>query len=185
MKESNKKERKRLFMEVNGIVKEIDMEKLSDNVVFALEEAYDRSKIVGISRSLYIYMAEFLAEETTEYSLAVSGVSGDTVKSKIFANKFEINSKETPCLLESLFWIETNALINPSFTSRDINMKNVRAYLALTMNGKCSYAKMAKEFKDWSKNPFKYSDMMIGFIRFLKYFYSLIKCDMQPALVAC
>lgn len=185
MEESNKKERKRLFMEVDGVVKEIDMKKLSGNVVFALEEAYDRSKIVGISRNLYAYMAEFLAEETTEYSLAVSGISGETVKSKTFASKFEINSKETPCLLESLFWVETNVLFNPDFTSRDINMKNVKTYLAQIMDGRCSYAKMAKEFKDWSQNPFKFGDMMIGFIRFLKYFYSLIKCDMQPALAAC
>lgn len=185
MKESNNEKRKRLFMEVNGVVKEIDMQKLSDNVVLALEEAYDSSKVVGISRNLYAYMTEFLAEQTTEYSLAVIGVSGEAVKAKTFANKFEISYNENPCLLAGLCWVETNTLINPDFTSRDINMKNVKNYLAQLMDGRCSYAKMAKEFKDWSQNPFKFSDMMIGFIRFLKYFYSLIKCDMQSALAAC
>ena len=77
MKESNKKERKRLFMEVNGIVKEIDMKKLSDNVVFALEEAYDRSKIVGISRNLYIYMAKFLAASEYVSHVTYCDLPGD------------------------------------------------------------------------------------------------------------
>ena len=175
---------KRLFMEVNGIVKELDMTRLSAAVVDALEKEYAKSKVVGISRKLYNYMTEYLADQTADYLLAINEANSEAAKAKIFASRFGVKCNESPCLLASLCWVETMVDIDPEFSSKDISIRSVRNYLSQLL-GHCSYGRMSKEFKEWDENPFKYTDMMVGFVRFLKYFYSLIKLDMQPVLAAC
>ena len=83
----------RLLMLKNGVVKEIDVESLPKHMIESLEEAYDRKKVVGISRDTYSEMVESMAMYLKEYREELEGTNIEMFRQAVaFANGFFINS---------------------------------------------------------------------------------------------
>lgn len=165
----------RLWMEKNGVVKELDVKLLPDNVIEALEEAYDKTKIVGFSKQRYGEVAEFTKEQTTAYfeDMRSNGGKTEMEAAKTFATNFGIFN-DMPMLFDALCLVNSMAL-DEECTSKDVNCREIVWNLNNWTVYGCSYARVQKEFKEWKENPFNGSGMHVGWIRFLKYFFSLVK----------
>lgn len=156
----------------NGIAKEV---KVSDRLAKELEEAYDRSKVVGISYDTYVAMAEMLALRVADYRQAKGELAEDVEmfrETVAFSRAFEIYSNESPMMLNMMFWIERQAG-RKDFSSKDISAKTLR-YAIERAGQEYSYRLAAKDFKAWARELFHCQDLHVGFMKFLKFYYSVI-----------
>ena len=167
-----------LIMKKGNDVKEIDVKSLPGDVVKSLEEAYDRTKVVGISRETYAEMVEVMALMLSEYSdeLATTTDAGMYSRAVAFANGCGIDSTDSRLLFDILCWVDRNVREHGNtFTSRDVNIREIRAYLK-TIYGKCSYYEMSTDFGRWARKLFSTHGLKVGFVKFAKFYLSLVNC---------
>lgn len=173
---------RRLFLEVDGVLKELDMSRLPDDIVNVLLKEFDTAKIVGYSRQRFTETAFFLKDQTLDYVLAMhENGKSEMAMAKTYARSFHISSMEELMLFNSLCLVNAMAM-DASYTSRDVNCKTIIGHLNQWTSDGCSYAKLNREFREWRFNPFRHADLNIGFIRFLKYAFALFRSNMEPAL---
>lgn len=182
----NAKNEVRLLMMKGNVVKEIDVESLPNYMIQALEEAYDKKKVVGISRETYSEMVASMAMYLKEYREELEETDIEMFRQAVaFANGFLINSRDSKLLFDTFCWIDRNlAEHGDRFTSRDVNTRAIRKYLS-SQYGKCTYADMNRDFKEWAKDFFISKGMKrIGFIKMVKFYYSVVtNGDFQPITV--
>ena len=165
----------RILMMKGDEVKEIDVNLLPKKVVRALEDAYDQTKVVGISRDTYAEMAETMAFMLSEYREELKTADEEMFHQAIaFANGFGIDSRDSRFLFDTFCWIDRNiADHGDKFTSKDVNSREIRAYLK-SQYGHCTYNDMYRDFKHWARELFTSRGMRVGFVKLVKFYYSVV-----------
>ena len=182
----NARSETRILMMKGGVVKEIDVKSLPRSIVESLETAYDKTKVVGISRDTYVGMTEILARMLSEYREELETTDCEMFNHAVaFANGMGINSQDSKYLFETFCWIDRNiAEHGDVFTSKSVNSREIRAYLT-SMYGHCTYSEMYRDFKAWARELFSSCDIRVGFVKLAKFYYSVAtNKDLQPISVA-
>ena len=161
-----KKSDTRVIVVKDGVPKELHH--LEESTLRTLENAYMAEPVVGISEELFQQMTELLANKVAEYRRLLdedADCEGMFARSIAFAKAMEISSMETPVLFDCILCIDRMLQEREKFTSRDINLKAVKAWTQ-----KSNYA-LYKEFYKWARNLFKCNEVTpVGIVKFLKYF---------------
>ena len=162
----------------NGIAKEVH---LPYEIVRVLEEAYEQEKVVGISSATYNAMAEMLACKLMAYHrILAEGTDGAAddiyAKAVAFAQAFEIYSDESPMLFEIMCWIDREVKGNSAFSSRDINCRTINRLLRGHWDDdeNITYKSALKDFKVWARCMFSHAELKVGFVKFAKFYYSVV-----------
>lgn len=156
----------------DGVAKEL--KNLPESMEQALEEAYDKEPIRGLSRESYMAMNDMLMARILEYQRLTKADEEETVNAVAFANAMDIYSNESPLLIDLLAVIDRLVQDYPeSFSSKNINMKNMINMLEALNKQPYKYSKVNRDFKEWAKELFKFSNLKIGVVRFCKYYYSI------------
>ena len=173
--EKNASTNARILMMKGDVVKEIDVDLLPKRVVKALEDAYDRTKVVGISRDTYAEMAETMAFMLSEYREELKNADDDMFRQAVsFANGFGIDSRDSRFLFDTFCWIDRNiAERGDKFTSKDVNSREIRSFLR-SKYGRCTYNDMYRDFKHWARELFTSRGMKVGFVKLAKFYYSVV-----------
>jgi hypothetical protein len=151
-----------------------------------LLEYYDREPVVGISKDCYIRMEELLERQLIRYRNSLTETEDDDeifAHAVAFAQTFGIYSNESPLLFELLCWIDRVLSEAEDINSRRINCKAALEYLNRQRKTTIySYRDVAKEFRYLKRVIFgNTSEIKVGFIKFLKFYYALNKSDLVLA----
>lgn len=159
----------------NGIAKELH---LPIDIVKILEEAYEKERVVGISQDTYNAMAEMMSYKLMTYHRILSETEEHEMfdKAIAFAQAFDIYSDESPLLFEIMCWINREVEGNQTFSSRDINCKTINRLLKSHRDEDTSitYRSAMKDFKSWARCLFSSCDLHVGFVKFAKFYYSVV-----------
>lgn len=159
----------------NGVAKEVNVPK---DIARMLEEAYENAKVVGISQSTYKAMAEMLAGKILLYKQILQEADDKEMFAKAiaFCRAFDIYSNESPMLIDIMLWVDRSVEeFGEKFTSRQVNSRNIMSYLrGKAINGKATYGELNKDFKLWARSLFSSCDLKVGFVKFAKFYYSVV-----------
>jgi len=160
---------------VDGVAKELH---LPNDVCRVLLEAYEREKVVGISQPTYEAMACMLANKVFQYEKLLQEADDQDMfrKAVAFCKAFEINSIDSPLLVELMLWVDREvAEHGERFSSKSINAKNIMGYINRHQGmNPYSYYNISKDFKEWARQLFASVGLKISTVRFCKFYYSVV-----------
>ena len=157
----------------NGLPKEVNV---TDEIAKMLENAYQQSRVYGLGGSTTRKLKDFFGLELAEFQRLVENDQAHG-KAFLFCEAFHIPSNESPLLVEALRWVEYHK-DDEGFSSRTITldtllMEDVLGYrLPVEYN---PYTLLVEDFEAWVGKRLVDAKLSVSFMRFLKFFYSLIK----------
>ena len=171
------KKRKKIIVTIDGVAKEVN---LSEKLLEAVEIAHATSSVYGLGGSTRKKLDDFFASQLKLFEEIRNNPANSQRKQWVmFAEAFQIYSTESPVLLGALEWVENKAG-QDGFTARMVNVDNILqdAYLngrLVHTNHDDPYKDMVEDFQSWAGERLVKANLHVGFVRFIKYFYSLIK----------
>lgn len=140
-----------------------------------LEKAYAESHVYGLGGNTERKLRDFFAKELLEFEQLVEE-NPEESKSRLFANVFNIYSNESPLLWEALQWVEKHK-DEEGFSSRQITKENILGeVVGYRLNPTYDlYSQLVQDFESWSGKRLVDANLRVSFVRFLKWFYVLIK----------
>ena len=169
--------RKKITVTIDGVAKVVN---LSEKLREAVETAHANSGVYGLGGSTRKKLDDFFAPQLKLFEEIRANPENSQRKQWVmFAEAFKIYSNEAPILLGALEWVEMKVGLD-DFTARMVNVDNILrdAYL----NGRLQhtnhddpYKDMVEDFQSWAGDRLVKANLHVGFVRFIKYFYSLIK----------
>lgn len=166
---------KEITVMYNGVAKVVEV---PDAVSQFVEKAYAESRVYGLGGNTTRKLRDMFATNLLEYENLVAESSPDEFKTLSFCQAFEIYSNESPLLVDALIWIERRVKSKAKFSSRDISIENLleKGVLGHLINPTTDpYSQLAYDFSQWSRQMFVHANVNVGFVRFCKFFYSVIK----------
>lgn len=166
---------KEITVMYNGVAKVVEV---PDSVSQFVEKAYAESRVYGLGGNTTRKLKDMFATNLAEYERLVVEKAPDDFKAISFCQAFEIYSNESPLLVDALIWIEKRVKSQAKFSSRDISMENLleKGVLGHRLNPTMDpYSQLVYDFGQWSRQMFVHANVNVGFVRFCKFFYSVIK----------
>lgn len=167
------KENMTVTIVMNGLPKEVTVDaKLAE----MLNCAYEQSKIYGLGGSTARKLKDFFAKNLDKFERLCKD-NENLSKAYLFCEAFGIYSNESPLLVEALQWVEEHKL-DESFSSRMISIDVLmeRENLGYRLDpAHDSYAQLVADFEAWTGRRLIEANLRVSFVRFLKFFYALIK----------
>lgn len=170
----NKRNAKVVILQ-NGVPKEVTV---SEEMAKMLNKAYDESKCYGLGGSTAKKLMDFYKKQLAEFErLKTDETNQGRSATLLFAEAFHIYSNEAPLLLMAMEWVETQKN-NKEFSSRQITLDN---FLDKNVfNGRLPvqynpYVLLVEDFEAWAGKSLVNAQLNVSFVRFVKFFYAVIK----------
>ena len=167
----------RIIVVKNGIPKEV--KDLPMDIVRKLEEAYDREKVIGVSKETFLEMANILEWRLKLYYQKLdeleSDLAGDRMylKSIAFCQAFGIYSDEL--LQDALMWVDrSHSQKKEKFSSKNISCRELTEVVRTRSYMANPYIQASREFKAWARGIFERAGLRVGFVKFCKFYYAVI-----------
>lgn len=157
----------------DGLAKEVTV---PAELAEMLDNAYAQSNIYGLGGSTAKKLNDFFVKELTEFNELCQSHEGHS-KATLFCQAFYIYSNEAPLLAEALRWVEEHKN-DEGFTSRKITMDTLMEKESLGYRLDITrdyYAQLVADFESWTGRRLIEANLRVSFVRFLKWFYALIK----------
>lgn len=149
---------------------------VDEEMSIMLENAYATSNVYGLGGSTARKLKDYFAKELAEYEALVKE-NPERNKSLIFCEAFSIYSNESPLLVEALQWVEKSAS-KEGFSSRMISIDSFVTDNVLGWRLERSsefYPQLVADFNAWAGKSLVEANLNVSFVRFCKFFYTLIK----------
>lgn len=157
----------------NGVPKMVEVD---SNLGEMLEKAYADSNVYGLGGSTARKLNDFFRKQIAEFKKLMED-EPERSKAAAFAEAFLIYSNQSPLLLEALQWVEKHSA-DEGFTSRYISMDNFLSEDVLGWRLERSsepYPQLVTDFSEWAGKTLIDANLGVSFVRFVKFFYTLIK----------
>ena len=183
-----KKQKLKITVVIDGVPKVVDQKLLANAVRCgeteanriweALVKAHERSEVYGLGGSTRKNLEGFFAPQLERFAqLQADSATAASSKTMLFAEAFQISSNQSPILMSALEWVEKKSELQ-DFKGGNITLDRVLldSYLNGLLKGPGDpYKLMVADFHAWAGESLSKANLHVGFVRFLKFFYSLIK----------
>lgn len=158
----------RVLVVKNGVAKELY--NLPAEVILQLEKSYDKAPIRGLSHDTYMALVDFFSLKLMAYKREFESSTSHEMfdKTVSFAKAFDISYEESPGLFDMMLMIERCVNEQANFSSKSINMKNLKAMINK------DWKEANKDFKRWARKLFESTGLKIGIVRMSKFFYGML-----------
>lgn len=178
----------RITVVIDGVPKMVDRKLLAnavwcdgmeaERILEALVKAHERSEVYGLGGSTRKKLVDFFAPQLERFAqLRADSATAVPSKTMLFAEAFQISSNQSPILMSALEWVEKKSELQ-EFKGGNITLDSVLldSYLNGLLKGPGDpYKLMVADFHAWAGDSLSKANLHVGFVRFLKFFYSLIK----------
>lgn len=157
----------------NGLPKEVTV---TAELAEMLDMAYSSSNIYGLGGSTARKLKDFFGKELKEFE-QLCNENENLSKAYLFCEAFRIYSNESPLLVEALQWVEEHKS-DEGFSSRQITIDTLMEKESLGYRldpTHASYGQLVADFDAWTGRRLIEANLRVSFVRFLKFFYALIK----------